>query len=142
MTTREKVLQALFTALQAIPDVKITRNDPLPERVPPEGLLILRDGEAGQPETLLSPISYYWEHMASLEIFVQAADGDVRNQTMDDLFQEIASILENNPTLGGLCDCVTPQAPDTDTLAIEGAASVHTAIVSIELIYTTASQLG
>ncbi|MDD3182314.1 MAG: acyl-CoA transferase [Alphaproteobacteria bacterium] len=142
MTTRETILKALFAALQTISGPKILRNDPLPERIPPEGLLILRDGDPGEPETMLSPLSYYWEHSASLEIFVQALDGDTRNQTMGALFQEIAAVLSNDPTLGGLCDRVTPQAPDTDTLAIEGAPSVQTAIVPIELIYVTASQLG
>ncbi|MDD3183584.1 MAG: acyl-CoA transferase, partial [Alphaproteobacteria bacterium] len=91
---------------------------------------------------MLSPLSYYWEHSASLEVFVQAVDGDTRNQKMDGLFQNIAAVLATDPTLGGLCDRVTPQAPDTDTLAIEGAPSVQTAIVPIELIYMTASQLS
>lgn len=142
MTTREMILEALFAALQTVSGPKVLRNDPLPERIPPEGLLILRDGEPGEPEVMLSPLSYYWEHSASLEVFVQAADGNTRNQTMDGLFQNIASVLAVDPTLGGLCDRVTPQAPDTDTLAIEGAPSVQTAIVPIELIYVTASQLG
>ena len=142
MTTRETILEALFATLQTISGPKILRNDPLPEKIPPEGLLILRDGELGEPEVMLSPLSYYWEHSASLEVFVQAADGDTRNQKMNGLFQSIASVLAADPTLGGLCDRVTPQAPDTDTLAIEGAPSVHTAIVPIELIYVTASQLG
>ncbi|MGE0108149.1 MAG: acyl-CoA transferase [Bdellovibrionales bacterium] len=142
MTTREAVLEALFAALQTISGPKIMRNDPLPEKIPSEGFLILRDGDPGEPETLLSPLSYYWEHQASLEIFVQALDGDTRNQVMDGLFQKIATVLASDPTLGGLCDRITPLAPDTDTLAIEGAPSVHTAIVPIELVYTTASQLG
>jgi hypothetical protein len=80
--------------------------------------------------------------LASLEIFVQAADGDVRGAIMNGLFQSISAALEADPTLGGLCDRATPQAPEMDVLAIEGAPSVRTAIVPIELIYTTTSQLG
>ena len=38
MTTRETVLQALFTLLQTISGPKVTRNDVLPEKIPPEGL--------------------------------------------------------------------------------------------------------
>ena len=52
MTTRETVLQTLFALLQTISGPKVTRNDVLPEKIPPEGLLILRDGDPGEPETL------------------------------------------------------------------------------------------
>ena len=142
MTTRETVLQALFALLQTISGPKVTRNDVLPEKIPPEGLFILRDGDSGEPEILMSPLSYYWEHLASLEVFAQAADADQRNAIMDELFQSIAAVLSADPTLGGLCDRVTPQAPDTNSIAIEGAANIRAAIVPIELIYTTASQLG
>ncbi len=142
MTTRETVLQALFVLLQSIPGPKVTRNDVLPEKIPSEGLLILRDGDPGEPEVLLSPLSYYWQHIASLEVFTQAADADQRNAIMDRLFQNIAAALSADQTLGGLCDQVTPQAPDTNAIAIEGAANIRAAIVPIELIYTTASQLG
>ncbi len=142
MTTRETVLQALFARLLTIFGPTILRNEALPEKVPTSGLMILRDGDVGEPETLLSPLSYYWEHLASLEIFVQAADGQARSAILDGLFQSISAALETDPTLGGLCDRTTPLAPDMETLAIEGAPTVRAAIVPIELIYTTTSQLG
>ncbi|MDD3183410.1 MAG: acyl-CoA transferase [Alphaproteobacteria bacterium] len=142
MTSRENVLQALFALLQTISGPKVTRNDVLPEKIPPEGLLILRDGDSGEPEILLSPVSYYWQHLASLEVFAQAADAETRNAILSDLFDRIAIALIADPTLGGLCDRVMPKAPDTSSIAIEGAANIRAAIVPIELIYTTTSQLG
>ena len=39
----------------------------LPERVPAEGLLILRDGEPGEPEVPLSPFAYHYQHRAEIE---------------------------------------------------------------------------
>ena len=72
MTTRETVLQTLFETLQTISGPRVLRNEALPEKVPAGGLLILRDGDTGEPETILSPLSYYWQHLASLEVFVQA----------------------------------------------------------------------
>lgn len=142
MTSREAVLEALFEQLQSIIGPNVLRNESLPEKVPVEGLLILRDGDLGEPEVLMSPLSYYWEHIASLEVFVQAVDADERNALMDSLFQDIADVLAENPMLDGLCDRVEAQAPDTNSIAIEGAAHIRAAIVPIELIYTTASQLG
>ena len=142
MTTRETVLQALFERLQTISGAKVLRNEVLPEKVPVGGLLILRDGDPGEPETLLSPLSYYWQHIASLEVLVQAGEAIERDQIMDGLLQNIAAVLTTDQTLGGLCDRVTPHAADTSSVAIEGAANVKAAIVPIELIYTTISQLG
>lgn len=142
MTTRETVLQTLFETLQAVSGPRILRNEVLPEKVPTGGLLILRDGDPGEPETILSPLSYYWQHLASLEVFVQAGTATERDQMMDALFQKITVALIADQTLAGLCDRVTPRAADTSSVVIEGAANIKAAIVPIELIYTTDSQLG
>lgn len=142
MTTRETVLQTLFETLQTISGPKVLRNETLPEKITTGGLLILRDGDPGEPETILSPLSYYWQHLASLEVFVQAGPATERDQMMDALFQKIAIALIDDQTLGGLCDRVTPHAADTSSVVIEGAANIKAAIVPIELIYTTDSQLG
>ena len=50
---REEVLQALLAQLQTVPLGKVERNRLRPERIPPEGLIILRGGEIGEPEVLL-----------------------------------------------------------------------------------------
>lgn len=142
MTTREAVLQALFERMQAISGPKVLRNEALPEKIPTGGLLILRDGDPGEPETILSPLSYYWQHLASLEVLVQAGIASERDALMDALFQKVAAVLSTDQTLGGLCDRVTPHAADTSSVIVEGAASIKAAIVPIELIYMTDSQLG
>ena len=142
MTTRETVLQALFERLKTVPGAKVLRNEVLPEKVPGGGLLILRDGDPGEAEVLLSPLSYYWEYHATLEVLVQAGEAEHRDRDMDTLFQSIAAVLAVDPTLGGLCDRVAPLAADTSSVAVEGAANIKAAIVPIELIYTTDSQLG
>jgi hypothetical protein len=142
MTTRETILQALFTLLQTIEGAKVLRNEVLPEKIPSGGLLILRDGDPGEPEVLLSPLSYYWQHRAQLEVVVQKGDAPDRDAALDDLLQAVAAAVASDRTLGGLCDRVTAFAPDTSTLAIEGGASIKGAVVSIELIYTTADSIG
>lgn len=142
MTTREIILQALLARLQTISGPKVQRNDVVPEKVPVGGLIILRDGDPGEPEVTLSPLSYYWQHRALLEVIVTGHDPTTRDAALDDLFAAIASVLASDLTLGGLCDRVTPLAPDSSALAIEGAAGFKAATVAIELIYTTADQLG
>ena len=56
-TPRETILAALHQRLSALPATAL-RGEVLPERVPAEGLLILRDGEPGEPDVTLSPLRY------------------------------------------------------------------------------------
>ena len=56
-TQRETILAALHARLSALPATAL-RGEVLPERVPAGGLLILRDGEPGEPEVTLSPLRY------------------------------------------------------------------------------------
>src|SRR5690606_23277696 len=71
-TTRETILAALHARLSALPATAL-RGEMLPERVPAEGLLILRDGEPGEPEVTLSPLRYHYQHRAEIEAVVQGA---------------------------------------------------------------------
>lgn len=141
-STREIILQALFAQLQTIDGPKVLRNEVLPERIPTGGLIILCDGDPGQPEIMLSPLSYYWQHQATAEVLVTDANAATRDAALDNLFASIADVLAADRTLGGLCDRVMPDAPVITTLGIDGAPSVKAATVNIELIYTTADQLG
>lgn len=111
-TTRESVLQALFTRLQTIAGAKVLRNEVFPEKIPSSGLIILRDGDPGEPDVLLSPLSYFWEHRAIIEVAVQAGGQAERDAALDVLFQDIAFAIGGDKTLGGLCDLVRPLAPD------------------------------
>ena len=142
MTARETILKALFTALQTISGVKVVRNESFPEKIPEGGLIVMRDGEPGETEAILSPLSYYWQHRIPLEVAVQKNTAAARDEALDGLFSAIADMVIENKTLSGLCDIVTAQAPDTSTLAIEGAASIKAATVTLELIYVTADPLG
>ena len=67
---REQVLAALLSALETLSGPTVRRNEPLPEKLPAGGLVMLRDGELGEPEILLSPLSYIWRHRAIIEAMV------------------------------------------------------------------------
>ncbi len=138
-TTRELVLAALHGRLLALSALTL-RDAVLPERIPPAGLIILRDGQPGEPEVTLSPLRYHYQHRAELEIVVQA--GSDRASAFDDLIVAIGATLEADRTLGGLCDWVEPEAPASVDLPIEGAASLKAAVITVVLHYTTSSPLG
>lgn len=140
-TTRETILQALHAFLQTLP-ATVLRGEVLPERVPPEGLMILRDGDPGDPEVLLSPLLYLYDHRAEIEVVVQAGDATARDATLDTLLASIGAALATDRTLGGLCDWVEPEAPKLVDLPIEGAATLKAAVVPVILTYATADPIG
>ena len=157
-TTRETVLAALHARLQPLAALTL-RDEVLPERIPAAGLIILRDGQPGEPEVTLSPLRYHYQHRAELEaevtlsplryhyqhraeleVVVQA--GTSRASAFDDLIVAIGTALEAERTLGGLCDWVEPEAPATVDLPVEGAAALKAALITVVLHYTTTGPLA
>ncbi|NTT88005.1 acyl-CoA transferase [Tabrizicola fusiformis] len=138
-TTRESVLAALQARLQPLAAPTL-RDEVLPERIPQAGLIILRDGQPGEPEVTLSPLRYHYQHRAEFEVVVQAGSG--RADAFDDLIATIGTVLEADRTLGGLCDWVEPEAPASVDLPIEGAAALKAAVITVVLHYTTTGPLA
>jgi len=137
-TPRETILTALLARLLALP-VNALRGDVVPERVPADGLLILRDGEPGEPEVTLSPLAYHYQHRAEIEAVIQ---GPNRDAAFDTLCASIGGAIATDRTLGGLCDWVEAEAPRPVDLPVEGAASLKAAVVPVVLYYSTADPLG
>ncbi len=138
-TIRETILAALFARLQSLAALTL-RDEVLPERIPAAGLIILRDGQPGEPEVTLSPLRYHYQHRAELEVVVQAGTG--RASAFDTLIAAIGAELEADRTLGGLCDWVEPEAPASVDLPIEGAAALKAAVITVVLHYTTTGPLA
>ncbi|MGB3626390.1 MAG: hypothetical protein WA989_11190, partial [Henriciella sp.] len=126
-TTFETILTALYARLQPLAAL-VLRDDVLPERIPAAGLIILRDGQPGEPEVTLSPLRYHYQHRAELEVVVQAPNG--RATVFDSLIADIGAALEADRTLGGLCDWVELEAPASVDLPVEGAAALKAAVIT------------
>jgi hypothetical protein len=137
-TPRETILTALQALLQTQP-APVLRGEVLPERIPRAGLMILRDGEPGEPEVTLSPLAYHYQHRAEIEAVVQGAD---RDAAFDMLTASIGAALAADRTLGGLCDWVEAEAPRPVDLPVEGAASLKAAVIPVVLHYATADPLA
>ena len=138
MSLREIILTALYARVSELPATAL-RGDVLPERVPALGLLILRDGEPGEPDVTLSPLTYHYQHRAEIEAVVQGAD---RDAAFDMLAASIGAALAADRTLGGLCDWVEAEAPQPVDLPVEGAASLKAAVIRVSLFYATSDPLG
>ncbi|PIE08510.1 MAG: acyl-CoA transferase [Rhodobacterales bacterium] len=137
-TSRETILRSLHVRLATLPATAL-RGDVLPERVPADGLLILRDGEPGEPEVTLSPLRYHYQHRAEIEAVVQGAN---RDAAFDTLTASVGAAIATDRTLGGLCDWVEAKAPRPVDLPVEGAVSLKAAVIPVVLHYSTADPLG
>jgi hypothetical protein len=129
-TAREAAITALLTVAQGVTGVTALRNVAWPERVPPGGLVIVRDGETVEEEAMLSPLAYGIVHRADVEVF--AAD-ELRR---DAIMLALAAAIRADRTLGGAVEWAEAGSPDYDTLAPEGAAGVAAATVPVRLMFT------
>ena len=136
---RETILAALHARLQTLA-APVLRGDVLPERIPATGLIILRDGRPGEPEVSLSPLTYFYEHRAELEVVIQAGTG--RDTLFDALTESVGTVLAADRTLGELCDWVEAEAPEPVDLPIEGAAALKAAVITVVLHYASPDPLA
>ena len=143
-STRENVLDVLFSKLRRLkaPGFDVERNEPWPDELPDKGLIVLRDGDPGEPEILLSPLSYSYEHKAEIEVFVQAGTAAERDYAFDHMLEQIAGVLADDRTLGGKCDWVEARAPEPADLPIVGASGIKAAVIPVILHYTTSDPLA
>jgi hypothetical protein len=136
-TPRETILTTLHARISTLPATAL-RGEVLPERVPAAGLLILRDGEPGEPEVTLSPLRYHYQHRAELEAVVQGA---TRDTAFDTLMASVGAAIAVDRTLGGLCDWVEAEAPRPVDLPVEGAAGLKAAVILVTLHYSVSDPL-
>ena len=139
ITTRETILSALNALLQT-QSAPVLRGEVLPERVPVAGLLILRDGDPGEPAVTLSPLRYHYQHRTEVETVVQIGTG--RDMAFDALAAGVGTALAADRTLGGLCDWAEAEAPRPIDLAVDGAATLKAAVIPIVLHYSTSDPLA
>jgi hypothetical protein len=99
----EQVLETLRGVLDLVPGTVVQRNSVLPEKIPDGGLIILRDGDPGEPEQVLGGFgNAYYQHAVEIEVYVEEGDAAARDAAFDALLQQIGAVLEADPTLGGL----------------------------------------
>ena len=136
MSRREDILTSLFSTLEAALAANVRRNEVLPEKVPAAGLIILRDGEPGEPDVTLNPRTEFYAHRVEIEVYVPRDPTGGGEAALDALLGSIGMALRIDSSLGGLAENLTPSAPETGALAIEGAAPVLTArlVVTVEYL--------
>jgi hypothetical protein len=139
----EQVLDALKALLQTSPDAVVQRNSVLPEKISDGGLIILRDGDPGEPEQALGGFgNAYYQHAVEIEVYVEEGDAAARDAAFDDILQQIGTVLEADPALGGLVFGLTYGRPEPAIEAIADAPAIKSATLTMTLDYETGAPLS
>jgi hypothetical protein len=140
---RETVLAAVRSLVAAaLPSAEVKRNLAKAERIPPGGLVVIRDGDPGEPEVSLSPLTYLYSHRIPLEIAAYESATLTREQVLDGMLGAIGAAIMANRTLGGLCDWIEAEAPVTEDIEALGALPGRFADLAILVVYATSDPLN
>ena len=137
MSIRETAITALQSRLALSlalrnPAPKLLRNETVPQRLPPGGLVVLRDGETVEETPILSPLAWQIEHRAVVEVVAGST------ALLDALLVEIGAAITADRTLGGAVEWAQPGAPAFDDVETEGAAASRAAAIPVTLVFTVA----
>jgi hypothetical protein len=139
----EQVLEGIKALLETVAGATVQRNSVLPEKVPAGGLIILRDGDPGEPEQALGGFgNAYYQHLVEIEVYLEQGDAATRDAAFDSLLQQIGVALEADPTLGGLAFGLTYGRPEPGIEAVAGAPAIKTATLTVTVDYETDAPLA
>ena len=142
-STTERILIALTDLLRTVPGPKVERNTAVPERIPCGGLIVLRDGDPGEPDEVLGGIGgVYYAHAVEIEVHVETGEAAARDAAFDTLVVAIGEARDADPTLGGLAFGMTTARPEIDTEAVIGAPAIKSGTVEAIVEYESATPLG
>jgi hypothetical protein len=132
----ETVLQTLASLLAAGCTAPVIRNTALPEVVPPEGLVIIYDGDPGQSDKTLGGFDpVYYEHAIDIILFVEEGDASQRDTTFDALVAEVKSVFRTHPDLDGAVFGLTYDHPKTEVVPVVGGTALKSGTITLRVDY-------
>jgi hypothetical protein len=143
MSVRETAIAALHALIVSAlasrsPAPLVLRGESIPQRLPPGGLVVLRDGESIEETPILSPLAWAIEHRSEIEVTVTAATPAARIALLDALLVDIAAVVVADRSLGGAVEWAQPGAPEFQDVEFEGAAAARAALLPVTLSFTVA----
>ena len=139
---REQVLEAVKALVTtALPGADVKRNQAKPERIGPGGHAVIRDGDPGEPDVTLSPLTYLYTHVIPVEVAAYEGGAKTREQVLDEMMSAIGEAMDADRTLGGLCDWLDAAAPSPDDAETSGAEPFRWADVGLIAVYSTTTPL-
>jgi hypothetical protein len=140
----EAALKALAASISTgLPaKAQFRRNMAFSGEIPVGGLVILRDGDPGVPQVMMSPLSYTYTHAAEVDIMIEDHDQVARDAAFDKLRAAVGAAILENTTLGGAVEHAEAVAAGAVDLGAEGAEAIKAASIQVRLTYTTSDPLG
>lgn len=140
-STREAALKALNDVLSGISGVTVVRNDMTHKTLSAGGLLVLLDGDPGDPDVLLSPARYEFQHRAVVEVHVLSQTASGRDTAMDGILQAIGQAIATDETLSGAVDRATPGRVEI-VAGPNDESDIKSVQMDVVLEYVAATPLG
>ncbi|GGC69101.1 hypothetical protein GCM10011504_53790 [Siccirubricoccus deserti] len=143
MSARETAIAALHSRLVTSLAVRnsaplVLRGETIPQRIPPGGIVVVRDGETVEETPILSPLAWQIEHRAEVEITAAGATPAARNTLLDALLVDIAAAIIAHRTLGEAVEWAQPGSVSFEDVEFEGAAAARAAAIPVTLWFTVA----
>lgn len=136
-SVREAAMKALLAALETVTGPTVLRDEPQPEEIPADGLIVMREQDPGEPDEMMSPPRDAWIHPVNVEIYVRDAANVTRAEALDAIGQGIAAGLNADRTLGGKVTHLDFGPPVRNDDAVDGAAAIGAWVLSVYLHYET-----
>ena len=143
MTSKREQVGAAIEALvaAALPAATVTRNRTKADEIPAGGAVDISDGDPGEPEVELSPLTYNYSHPFGLLFGTERSVSLTAGERLDAMHVSVGAAVEANRTLGGLVDWLETTAPDRGDMDIAGAESGAASEAAIIAYYSTPSPL-
>lgn len=139
----EEILEKIKALLGDGCDARVERNSVLPEKVPGDGLIIIYDGDPGDPDLVLGGFgSAYYQHAIEVVVYVEEGNPAQRDQKFDALLLQIGAVLEAHADLDGLAAGLTYSRPEISTEPVIGGPAIKTGTIILLAEYEASAPLA
>ena len=147
MSVQSEALDAAFALITRELEplgVEVLRDEFIPQRIPPAGLVIFHFGETGEPDITLNPRSEYYQHRAEVEIYALTplTPLPTKEDIIYSIYNTIERAINNDPGLGGRAIFSRADILELDTLDIDGAPEILSGTFSFIIEYETQDLLA
>ncbi|MBI1366878.1 MAG: hypothetical protein GC153_13095 [Alphaproteobacteria bacterium] len=147
-TTPEEMLNALKTQIVewfadadnwSAGAVVTERNTVVPEILSGGGMVIIRDGDPGEPDFALGLQDgpYYYSHDVDIEVYAESDDQATRDAAFALLKSGVGKAINADRTLGGTVKGVMFFDAPNQTTAVEGGQDIKGTNIKLTIDYET-----
>ena len=143
MSRREEAIAAVVTLVTAaLPLALVVRNQERADEIGGGGFVNIIDGDPGDPEITLSPLTYTYDHPIGLELAAIGSADMTKEQALDAMGAAIGRAVAADRTLGNIVEFAQVTALNTDNANAAGTDTIRWGDGAVIVQYTTKSPMG